>query len=51
MKRDDMKSKIKKDNSKIDTLCFFKSPLFHKDKIEIFTYDKKKNIMQLIYKK
>jgi hypothetical protein len=45
------KNETKKDKAEIATLCFFKHPLFQKDKIEIFRYDKKKNIMQLVYKK
>ena len=51
MKDKEVKKKIKKEKIETDTLCFFKNPLFSKDKIEIFKYDIKKNVMQLIYKK
>ena len=51
MKSEEVKNKTKKDKNKTDDLCFFKNPLFQKDKIEIFKYDKKKYIMQLVYKK
>jgi ribosomal protein L33 len=32
-------------------LCFFKNSRLNKDKIEIYKFDKKKNIMISIYKK
>jgi hypothetical protein len=38
-------------NSKIDKLCFFKNPIFIKDKIEIFKFNKSKKIMTIILKK
>lgn len=32
-------------------ICFFKNSSLNKDKVEIYKFDKKKNIMISIYKK
>ena len=51
-----MNSKNKKINKidkkdKKDKLCFFKNPIFDKDKIEIFKFNKSKRIMTIIFHK
>ena len=41
-------------NNKVDKnikLCFFKNPIFDKDKIEIFKFNKSKKIMTIIFHK
>jgi hypothetical protein len=43
-------SKINKIDKK-DKLCFFKNPIFDKDKIEIFKFNKSKKIMTIIFHK